>query len=86
MSGESSVPSRPRLVMMTTPMKPTSSPATPFTRIGSSRRKSADRTMAKSGTGEVRMAARDESTDRSAQVMSPNGMTMLITAMTSRWP
>ena len=72
--------------MMMTPMNPTMSPATPLTRIGSSARNSADRTIAKSGTGEVRMAASDESTDCSAQVMSRNGIVMLTIAMTSRWP
>jgi hypothetical protein len=86
MSGESSVPSRPRLVMTMTPRKPTSRPATPLTRMGSSRRKMADRTIAKRGTGDVRIAASEESTVRSAQVMSANGMTMLMTAMTSRCP
>ena len=42
--------------------------------------------MAKSGTAEVRMAARDESTDCSAHVMSTNGITMLTIAITTRWP
>ena len=59
---------------------------TPLTRIGSSGRTSGAMTIAKSGTAEVRIAASDESTERSAQVMSANGMTMLTTAMTSRWP
>ena len=77
---------RPRLVTMTTPTNPTTSPATPLTRIGSSTRKSDDRTIAKSGTGDVRIAASDESTDCSAQVMSRNGIVILMIAMTSRWP
>ena len=72
--------------MMTTPMNPTTSPTTPLTRIGSSARKSDDRTIAKSGTGEVRIAASDDSTDCSAQVISRNGIVMLMMAMTSRWP
>ena len=42
--------------------------------------------MAKSGTGEVRMAASDDSTDCSAQVISRNGIVMLITPMTNRCP
>ncbi len=67
-------------------MKPTISPTTPLTRIGSSARNSADRMIAKSGTGDVRIAASDESTDCSAQVMSRNGIVMLTIAMTSRWP
>ena len=49
-------------------------------------RKKADRTIAKSGTGEVRIAASDDSTDCSAQVISRNGIVMLMTAITSRWP
>ena len=32
------------------------------------------------------MAANDESTDCSAQVMSRNGIVMLTMAMTTRWP
>ena len=72
--------------MMTTPMNPTMSPTTPLTRIGSSARKIADRTIAKSGTGEVRIAASEDSTDCSAQVMSRNGIVMLMIAMTRRWP
>ena len=72
--------------MMTTPMNPTMSPTTPLTRIGSSARKIADSTIANSGTGEVRIAASDESTDCSAQVMSRNGIVMLTMAMTRRWP
>jgi hypothetical protein len=71
---------------MTTPTNPTTSPARPLTRIGSSARKSDDSTIAKRGTGDVRIAARDESTDRSAQVISRNGMVMLMIAITSRWP
>jgi hypothetical protein len=42
-------------------------------RIGSSARKSEERMIAKSGTGEVRIAASDDSTDRSAQVISRTG-------------
>ena len=42
--------------------------------------------MAKSGTAALMIAAIDESTDRSAQVISANGITMLTQAMTSRWP
>ena len=71
---------------MTTPMNPTTSPTRPLTRIGSSCRKSADRTIAKSGTGDVRIAASEDSTDCSAQVMSRNGIVMLMIAITSRWP
>ena len=79
-------PDRPRLVMMTTPTKPTTSPTTPLTRIGSSWRKIADRTIAKSGTGDVRIAASDDSTDCSAQVINRNGIVMLMMAITKRWP
>ena len=57
-----------------------------MTRIGSSGRKSGAMTIANSGTAEVRIAASDESTDCSAHVMSANGMTMLTTAITTRWP
>ncbi len=79
-------PVRPGLVMMITPMNPTMSPMMPLTRIGSSARKIAERTIANSGTGEVRIAASDDSTDCSAQVMSRNGIVMLTMAMTRRWP
>ena len=75
-------PVNPGLVRMTTPMNPTMSPTTPLTRIGSSGRNRDDRTIAKSGTGEVRIAASDDSTDCSAQVMSRNGMVMLMIAIT----
>ena len=43
-------------------------------------------TIANSGTAAVMIAAIDESTDRSAQVISANGITMLTHAITSRWP
>ena len=43
-------------------------------------------TIAKSGTADVRIAAIEESTDRSAQVISANGITMLTIAITTRWP
>ena len=54
--------------------------------IGSSWKVSAARTMTISGTAPLRIAAMAESTDRSAQVMRVNGMTMLIAAITARWP
>ena len=76
----------PRLVTMTTPMNPTTSPARPLSRIGSSTRKNEERMIAMSGTGDVRIAASDDSTDCSAQVISTNGIVMLRIAITSRWP
>ena len=42
-------------------------------------------TIVKSGAAAVRMAASDEGTSSSAQVMSEKGSTMLRTAMTVRW-
>ena len=57
-----------------------------MTRIGSSGRKMAESTIANSGTGDVRIAASDDSTEASAQVMSRNGIVMLMIAITSRWP
>ena len=38
------------------------------------------------GPGDVRIAASDDSTEASAQVMSRNGIVMLMIAITSRWP
>ena len=67
-------------------MNPTISPINPLTRIGSSGRNHADSTMANSGTGEVRMAAIDDSTDCSAHVIRTNGIVMLMIAITNRWP
>ena len=43
-------------------------------------------TITNSGTAPLRTAARDESTLCSANVISANGMAMLITPMTKRWP
>ena len=77
---------RPGETSRTIPAKPIARPTTPLTRIGSSRRKIGEMTMTISGTVELRMAASALSTDCSAQVMSPNGMTMLMTAMTTRCP
>ena len=79
-------PDRPGLTRMTTPRKPTASPARPLTRMGSSGRKNGARIAAKSGTGAVRMEASDESTDRSANVIRLNGIAMLMAAITARWP
>ena len=72
--------------MITTPTKPTMRPMSPLIRIGSSGRNSAESTIANRGTGEVRIAASDDSTDCSAQVMSRNGIVMLMIPITSRWP
>ncbi len=67
-------------------MNPTARPTTPLTRIGSSGRNIGAMTSTNSGTVALMIAARALSTDCSAQVMSVNGMVMLMTAITSRWP
>ena len=54
--------------------------------IGSSWKVRAARTITSSGTAPLRIAAMFESTVSSAQVMSVNGMTMLMAAITARWP
>ncbi len=54
--------------------------------IGSSWKVTAASTITISGTAPLRIAAMFESTVSSAQVMSVNGMTMLIAAITTRWP
>ena len=64
--------------MMITPMKPTTSPTTPLTLIGPSGRKSAESTIANNGTGDVRIAASEDSMDRSAHVMSRNEILLMI--------
>ena len=56
----------------------------PHRLVGQEQRR--DSTIANSGTGEVRIAASDDSTDCSAQVMSRNGIVMLMIAITRRWP
>ena len=77
---------RPGDTSSTTPMNPTASPTTPLRRIGSSGRNIGAMTITINGTVALRIAASALSTDCSAQVIRANGIVMLISAMTTRWP
>jgi hypothetical protein len=69
-----------------TPTNPTARPATRLSVIRSSGRKRGARTITKSGTVALRIAASAESIDCSPHVIRKNGRTMLTTLITSRWP
>jgi len=69
-----------------TPTKPTASPASRLTVIASPARNSDAMTITSSGTAELMTAASDDVTCCSANVIRANGIAMLITPMTNRWP
>ena len=71
---------------MITPAKPTARPATRAAVIRSSGRKNGAITITPRGTVALRIEASAESIDCSPTVIRVNGMTMLMTLMTSRCP